>query len=752
MTELETRRLLVELLGAFHARGWVSGTGGGICGPADGGNLLLAPTGVHKERDPARRVLRRRPAPTGTSSARPRRTACARASATRSSAWRSASARPAASCTRTRSPRSSSATSPTGADHVAIRDLEMLKGIRGVGNRDVHLVPVIRNTEREPELVEQLTAVLADERFRQRLRGHRRRPRRVHLGRGRVGGQAPRRGLPLPVRGNRSAARSPQGGSPMTASEHDAHDHFLCPTCQQHIPPRRIDVVDVAAAVEADKLTEADVFRRTYLGHGTQSSVFVFQGHPGPFRTHVHTTHDEIGYVLAGHRRGPRRRRHATGQDRRRLGHPGQHAPRRQLRGRAAGPLHLVADRRPGQPGPGLARRLTVRRRDDEALEATDRGGSASTFRRRCVLGPPPARSRCARWVMATSTSCSSCAIRPGRAGHRAQAVPAVGPGVRRGLAADHRAGPPRGRCVRGPPAASRAPPRRATTASTRCAMSSPWRTSRTSGSGAPRSTTARPTPRRPRPSAPSSRASRSTPPTWAWTPRSASGCSRGPSIPSCAASPRTSCSPSRSGSTSTTATTPPSSPGRGAPRRRGGDAGAVLKHRFMTHGEALIHGDLHTGSVMVGGGRTVAIDPEFAFYGPVGFDLGAIWANAVIAAVRAVLLDRPADFRAHVAGIVAVSWRAFLDELGASGRRASTVVHRRHARDLGACDLGRCARVRGRQGDAAHDRLRPCHGYREPRRAGPVPFPRPPVLPHRPNGSVLERATRDSPTAATGP
>jgi methylthioribulose-1-phosphate dehydratase len=51
------------------------------------------------------------------------------------------------------------------ADHVAIRDLEMLKGIRGVANRDVHLVPVIRNTPREGELVEQLTTVLADPRF-----------------------------------------------------------------------------------------------------------------------------------------------------------------------------------------------------------------------------------------------------------------------------------------------------------------------------------------------------------------------------------------------------------------------------------------------------------------------------------------------------------------------------------------------------------------------------------------------------------
>jgi 5-methylthioribose kinase len=93
-------------------------------------------------------------------------------------------------------------------------------------------------------------------------------------------------------------------------------------------------------------------------------------------------------------------------------------------------------------------------------------------------------------------------------------------------------------------------------------------------------------------------------------------------------------------------------------------DGLSVLKHRFMTHGEALIHGDLHTGSVMVGGGRTVAIDPEFAFYGPVGFDLGAVWANAIIASVRGALLARPAPFRAHVAAIVPTSWDTFREEL----------------------------------------------------------------------------------------
>jgi 5-methylthioribose kinase len=90
----------------------------------------------------------------------------------------------------------------------------------------------------------------------------------------------------------------------------------------------------------------------------------------------------------------------------------------------------------------------------------------------------------------------------------------------------------------------------------------------------------------------------------------------------------------------------------------------AGLKYVFMTHGEALIHGDLHTGSVMVGGGRAAAIDPEFAFYGPVGFDLGALWANAAIAAARADRLARPAAFREHVAAIVPDSWAAFTGEL----------------------------------------------------------------------------------------
>lgn len=67
-------------------------------------------------------------------------------------------------------------------------------------------------------------------------------------------------------------------------------------------------------------------------------------------------------------------------------------------------------------------------------------------------------------------------------------------------------------------------------------------------------------------------------------------------------------------------------------------------KWRFMTHAEALIHGDLHTGSVMVRGSgqrgddadSVKVFDSEFAFYGPVAFDLGALFANYAFAAARA--------------------------------------------------------------------------------------------------------------------
>jgi 5-methylthioribose kinase len=58
------------------------------------------------------------------------------------------------------------------------------------------------------------------------------------------------------------------------------------------------------------------------------------------------------------------------------------------------------------------------------------------------------------------------------------------------------------------------------------------------------------------------------------------------------------------------------------------------LKYIFMTKAEALLHGDLHTGSVMLNEQESFVIDSEFAFVGPIGFDLGAVVGNLLMAFV----------------------------------------------------------------------------------------------------------------------
>lgn len=53
---------------------------------------------------------------------------------------------------------------------------------------------------------------------------------------------------------------------------------------------------------------------------------------------------------------------------------------------------------------------------------------------------------------------------------------------------------------------------------------------------------------------------------------------------------------------------------------------------RFCERAQALIHGDLHTSSMMVTRESTQVIDSEFAFYGPMGYDVGAFLGNLILA------------------------------------------------------------------------------------------------------------------------
>lgn len=58
----------------------------------------------------------------------------------------------------------------------------------------------------------------------------------------------------------------------------------------------------------------------------------------------------------------------------------------------------------------------------------------------------------------------------------------------------------------------------------------------------------------------------------------------------------------------------------------------AKLKFNFMNNAQALLHGDLHTGSIFINENDIKVIDPEFAFYGPIGYDVGNVIANLFLA------------------------------------------------------------------------------------------------------------------------
>lgn len=62
----------------------------------------------------------------------------------------------------------------------------------------------------------------------------------------------------------------------------------------------------------------------------------------------------------------------------------------------------------------------------------------------------------------------------------------------------------------------------------------------------------------------------------------------------------------------------------------------AKLKFEFMTNAQSLLHGDLHSGSLFVKEDSTKVIDPEFAFYGPAGYDIGNVIAHLIFALANA--------------------------------------------------------------------------------------------------------------------
>jgi 5-methylthioribose kinase len=90
----------------------------------------------------------------------------------------------------------------------------------------------------------------------------------------------------------------------------------------------------------------------------------------------------------------------------------------------------------------------------------------------------------------------------------------------------------------------------------------------------------------------------------------------------------------------------------------------AGLRLAYLNKPQSLLHGDLHSGSVMVTPEETRVIDGGFAWVGPTGFDVGAFLAHLVMAWYAKPFHEGDAAelaaYRDDLAGDISDFWSAF--------------------------------------------------------------------------------------------
>ncbi|MFB9327474.1 S-methyl-5-thioribose kinase [Paenibacillus aurantiacus] len=114
----------------------------------------------------------------------------------------------------------------------------------------------------------------------------------------------------------------------------------------------------------------------------------------------------------------------------------------------------------------------------------------------------------------------------------------------------------------------------------------------------------------------------------------------------------------------------------------------ALLREKFLTQAQALLHGDLHTGSIFITPESTKVIDPEFAYYGPAGFDIGAVIGNLLLNFASRRGWDKTEaeadDYRQYLVTTIRDIWtqfeakfRALWDEHGVDRLASASAVYK---------------------------------------------------------------------------
>ena len=145
----------------------------------------------------------------------------------------------------------------------------------------------------------------------------------------------------------------------------------------------------------------------------------------------------------------------------------------------------------------------------------------------------------------------------------------------------------------------------------------------------------------------------------------------------------------------------------------------AKMKFDFFCNTQCLVHGDLHTGSVFVREDSTKVIDPEFAYYGPAGYDVGNVIANLIFAWANADTVMEAGTARTDFTGwlektieevmsLFVSKWRQLW---AAEGHRGGGAL-RRVCRMVPGRDPPRCGRGGGSGAVPAHRGYRAREGH----------------------------------------
>jgi len=85
-----------------------------------------------------------------------------------------------------------------------------------------------------------------------------------------------------------------------------------------------------------------------------------------------------------------------------------------------------------------------------------------------------------------------------------------------------------------------------------------------------------------------------------------------------------------------------------------------AFKDLFVAKPDALLHADLHSGSLMVNQAETYVIDMEFAYFGPFGFDVGKIISNFLLCCTSHFHRSGGEQYREWLISQIPIIWNTF--------------------------------------------------------------------------------------------